>query len=148
MTYLSFFGMSTLVIGPAADPPDDAPLLPAPVIEPAPLDIEPAPLAAEPAPLDIEPAPLDIEPAPLEAEPAPLDMVPPDIALDIPLLPAAAAELVTLLPPAAAPVLPAAGEDPELPVLAEPHPAMARTAARPTAPITAIRLLYIATPLL
>lgn len=123
------------------------------------LDMVPAPLGAAPLPLAVslpDVAPLDIAPldvAPLDMAPldiAPLDMAPLDIVpLDIvplDMAPEPAPEPAALLVAGAA-LLPAA-DDPVLPVLAEPQPAMARTAATPTAPITAILLLCITTPLL
>ncbi|MGI8414676.1 MAG: hypothetical protein ACR2P2_00395 [Nakamurella sp.] len=141
--------MSTEVIGPAAAVPGEdseppAALETALVMAPdmAPLDMAPElPAVSLPdmAPLDI--APLDI--APLDI--APLDIAPLDIA-PLDMAPEPPAALAALLVAGAA--LSAAGDDPVLPVLAEPQPAMARTAARPTAPITAIRLLCITTPLL
>ncbi|MDQ6657819.1 MAG: hypothetical protein M3Z00_06305 [Actinomycetota bacterium] len=145
--------MPTEVIGPAAAVPDDDPdppvaletaLVMALDIVPAPPDAALPPLTAVPLLLDM--APLDIPPLDI----APLDIAPLDIApLDIPPLDVAlvtGAELAALVLAGAA--LLAAADDPVLPVLAEPQPATARTAATPTAPNTAIRLVCITTPLL
>ncbi|MDQ2847377.1 MAG: hypothetical protein M3Y77_13760 [Actinomycetota bacterium] len=137
--------MLTEVIGPAAAVPAEDTELPA-ALETAPvmaLDMVPAPLEAVPLPVavslpDMAPDVAALDMAPLDI--APLDMAPLDTAPEPP------AELAALLLAGAA--LLAAGDDPVLPVLAEPQPAMASTAATPTAPITAILLLCITTPLL